>query len=522
MFHINDEQKTEQYNISYNYDNSGNMRTRNLTSPSLQIPKNMQIDTKSNRLLNNGQYDKCGNSSTLNDKGLNWDFMNNLKSCINKDFKEYYVYSSRQRIRKVKCDLKGNIVEEKLYVGNYELENSKNIKLKISDFLILHNEKSTNNWIYRYLLTNNINSVNLELNEMGEMISYEEYYPYGGSSVHHKGDGFDKKEFGWVGQEKDEFSSLIYFGARYYCSFLCRWINPDPGGTVDGLNLFIYVNSNPITFFDIGGYGKGLDLLNKARDETEEYKGINLLNKAEKTQFSVLPKLTFMEKVRHIEFKTTFFLKSILKELVLEEYQSYLNDFTLCLGTEDNKINILYDLCNFTAKIFQIFMNEFLIEQNDTKLECQILQFKINDKSFTINKHAIIINNYILEEGGEEAIITDITALQLLNKHTEKIFDSTSIGQKMKRNLTWSFPITNYSPEYNEWLKILSVDNKDKATELVKSREIIIFDATIEALKWHIQNLWVNEHMGLSFEILGGLSEHGKKIKNSVLIEDCH
>ncbi len=37
MFNINDEQKTEQYNISYNYDNSGNMKARNPTSPSLQI-----------------------------------------------------------------------------------------------------------------------------------------------------------------------------------------------------------------------------------------------------------------------------------------------------------------------------------------------------------------------------------------------------------------------------------------------------------------------------------------------------
>ncbi len=273
MFNINDIKKTEQYNINYNYDNSSNMNARNLTSPSLQIPTSMQIDNKSNRLLNNGIYDKCGNSKILKDKNLNWDFMNNLKFCVNNQFKEYYVYSGRQRIRKVKTDLNDNIIEEKLYIGNYELKidkkNGRRDGLKIGDFLILHNFQKDNVWLYRYQFTNNVNSVSLELNKSGKMISYDEYYPYGGSSIHFIGDGFNKNEFGWVGQEKDEFSSLIYFGARYYCTAFCRWINPDPGGTVDGPNIWIYVNCNPITYYDVGGYGKR-DKLEKLIAEMSE------------------------------------------------------------------------------------------------------------------------------------------------------------------------------------------------------------------------------------------------------------
>jgi insecticidal toxin complex protein TccC len=46
---------------------------------------------------------------------------------------------------------------------------------------------------------------------------------------------------------------------RYYPAWLCRWINPDPAGTIDGLNLYAFVSGNPVTHKDIGGMGISLD-----------------------------------------------------------------------------------------------------------------------------------------------------------------------------------------------------------------------------------------------------------------------
>lgn len=51
----------------------------------------------------------------------------------------------------------------------------------------------------------------------------------------------------------DEESSLTYFGRRYYTSDLGRWINPDPKGFEDGLNVYAYVKNAPLTNRDLYG-----------------------------------------------------------------------------------------------------------------------------------------------------------------------------------------------------------------------------------------------------------------------------
>ncbi|WP_157644888.1 RHS repeat-associated core domain-containing protein, partial [Burkholderia ubonensis] len=42
-------------------------------------------------------------------------------------------------------------------------------------------------------------------------------------------------------------------GYRHYAPWLARWLNPDPAGTVDGLNLFRFVRNNPGTLRDTDG-----------------------------------------------------------------------------------------------------------------------------------------------------------------------------------------------------------------------------------------------------------------------------
>uniref|UniRef100_UPI0027D25944 RHS repeat-associated core domain-containing protein n=1 Tax=Burkholderia sp. GbtcB21 TaxID=2824766 RepID=UPI0027D25944 len=56
----------------------------------------------------------------------------------------------------------------------------------------------------------------------------------------------------YSGQERDA-SGLYYYGLRYYAPWLARWLNPDPAGPVDGLNLFCMVANNPVTFIDREG-----------------------------------------------------------------------------------------------------------------------------------------------------------------------------------------------------------------------------------------------------------------------------
>ncbi len=51
---------------------------------------------------------------------------------------------------------------------------------------------------------------------------------------------------------ESEFN-LVYFGRRFYSPSLGRWLNPDPQGFTDGMNLYAYVHNNPLLKLDLYG-----------------------------------------------------------------------------------------------------------------------------------------------------------------------------------------------------------------------------------------------------------------------------
>ncbi|WP_198362038.1 RHS repeat-associated core domain-containing protein, partial [Burkholderia ubonensis] len=97
-------------------------------------------------------------------------------------------------------------------------------------------------------------SIGLELDEHATLISREEYYPYGGTAVWaaHSAVEADTKFIRYSGQERDA-TGLYDYGWRSYQPWLGRWLNPDPAGIVDGLNLYRMVRNNPVSYSDIGG-----------------------------------------------------------------------------------------------------------------------------------------------------------------------------------------------------------------------------------------------------------------------------
>nr|WP_293091829.1 RHS repeat-associated core domain-containing protein [Moorena sp. SIOASIH] len=86
-------------------------------------------------------------------------------------------------------------------------------------------------------------------------MSYEEYFPYGGTSfVAGRSLAEVKlKQYRYSGKERDASTGLYYYGARYYAPWLGRWMSCDPAGTVDGLNLYVFVGGNPVILRDTGG-----------------------------------------------------------------------------------------------------------------------------------------------------------------------------------------------------------------------------------------------------------------------------
>lgn len=106
----------------------------------------------------------------------------------------------------------------------------------------------------RWSYDNQIGSGQLELDGDGQVISMEEYYPYGGTAVWAARSQLeaDYKTIRYSGKERDA-TGLYYYGYRYYQPWAGRWLSADPAGTVDGLNLYGFCRGNPVGWRDEKG-----------------------------------------------------------------------------------------------------------------------------------------------------------------------------------------------------------------------------------------------------------------------------
>ncbi|KAI9776501.1 MAG: hypothetical protein M1839_009535 [Geoglossum umbratile] len=125
--------------------------------------------------------------------------------------------------------------------------------------------------LLRFQIRDHLSSINLELSSMGEVISHEEFSPYG-PTTYSAVSTVTPKRYRYSSKELDSDSnSLYYFGHRYYIPWLSRWLNPDPIGIGDGLNVYEYVGGNPVSWVDEKGLCKnGKD---EMEDETSSSEG---------------------------------------------------------------------------------------------------------------------------------------------------------------------------------------------------------------------------------------------------------
>lgn len=77
----------------------------------------------------------------------------------------------------------------------------------------------------RYIYSNHLQSATLELDEVGQVISYEEYHPYGTTAYQASNSSINAvaKRYRFSGKERDEESGLYYHRARYYALWLGRY-----------------------------------------------------------------------------------------------------------------------------------------------------------------------------------------------------------------------------------------------------------------------------------------------------------
>ncbi|MES2134271.1 MAG: SpvB/TcaC N-terminal domain-containing protein [Bacteroidota bacterium] len=290
---INDETKLENYTEYYTYDDGGNLISKQHVATSFSWTQEGAVADNSNR-LKDYTYDDAGNQLSLqpnNTITLNWDYRNQLRSTgiIQRpgeaDDSDYYNYNSDgMRVRKVsERYANGGLVteiSEKIYLGNYEIKRIKTVAASVETIILDRQNLRVMDdstciasmlcWVtdsskrevdapgtrsLRYQMNNNLGSVSLEADDAAKIISYEEYFPYGGTAIIAGASQQEVKlkDYRYSGKECDDTTGLYYYGARYYMSWMGRWLNPDPAGDADGLNMFAFVRGNPITFNDPNG-----------------------------------------------------------------------------------------------------------------------------------------------------------------------------------------------------------------------------------------------------------------------------
>jgi RHS repeat-associated protein len=119
----------------------------------------------------------------------------------------------------------------------------------------------------KYVLADHLETAVVVLDETGSWVNREEYSPYGetvlGSYAH--------KRYRYAGRERDEESGLDYSQARYYASWLARWISADPL-TVQSLasdfNPYRYSGNHPLNASDPSGLGDQIASMPPATSES--------------------------------------------------------------------------------------------------------------------------------------------------------------------------------------------------------------------------------------------------------------
>lgn len=387
--HPNDEKAMGRYEQQYVYDEVGNileMIHQGEDSAQVDWRRCYQYAPDSNRLLSTEHpndptvkcpthyaanpvyggiyiYDDHGNMTQMPHlQGMEWDFKDQLrvtqKQVVNNGNsaeKTYYVYDAAgQRVRKVTERANGTLKDERIYLGGFEIYRAYNgdgssLKLERETLHVMDGEKrialvetqtvKEENGVSRQIVSpkpiilyqfgNHLGSASLELDEGGNVISYEEYYPYGSTSYQAGRNVAEVslKRYRYTGKERDEESGLYYYGARYYAAWLGRWISCDPAGMVEGNNLYTFSKNNPIVNIEKNGMtGEKLEfnLFSEERLDLSQYPSLGNLKLSLPIQLTIPPiePHSFLTPTGSFSTNQNLFMTS-LKTLTEEYYFAY-------------------------------------------------------------------------------------------------------------------------------------------------------------------------------------------------------
>lgn len=282
------------YKRTYDYDPGGNLlqigsqaagagtatRTILVASDSNRAVGAANLSNVSAEQVGTYCFDAAGNANCLDgnsNKPLGWNGLNQLQhavllkrsdSDLLQNDRESYAYDGdRRRVRKTGYKQVGGRMSQQndvIYLPGLELR----ADTATGEMLQVVELEDGIRMLYwtaggpggnaqpalRFSIDDRLGSCQLEVDSQGQIISQEEYYPYGGTAVRaaRSAGEADYKTIRYSGKERDT-TGLYYYGYRYYQPWIGRWLGTDPAGTVDGLNLYRMVRNNPVSLRDSDG-----------------------------------------------------------------------------------------------------------------------------------------------------------------------------------------------------------------------------------------------------------------------------
>ena len=109
-----------------------------------------------------------------------------------------------------------------------------------------------------YYLKDIRSSVFALYDEQAQLVEQYRYSSFGNYSIFNaEGDELNQSQvgnpYGFTSRRWDQETQLWNYRNRIYSSTLGRFLQRDPAGYVDGLNLYAYVKNNPLKYTDAMG-----------------------------------------------------------------------------------------------------------------------------------------------------------------------------------------------------------------------------------------------------------------------------
>ncbi|MCK9220592.1 MAG: RHS repeat-associated core domain-containing protein [Bacteroidales bacterium] len=203
--------------------------------------------------------------------------------------------------------------------------------------------------VIRYQYDNHLGSACLELDTLANVISYEEYHPFGTTSYRSGSSESEVslKRYKYVGKERDEETGLYYYGARYYSAWVGRFVSVDPlQDKYPHYTPYQYAGNKPISYIDLDG------LEEKKNDEVDKNSsGLTLggnISSALQDIKSLVPKeyqgsITVDEKTNRISLEGYEKMSTAIKESegmkLIHDLTTSTNSYLYTVGDSVSSIN---------------------------------------------------------------------------------------------------------------------------------------------------------------------------------------